>query len=555
MIPFLLYSIKLSFCLTLFYAGYKLLLSYETFFHFNRKILLTGMLVCMLLPLITIRTETAGIIQQPMIQLEKIMTEEEFPLTFTASNETVISPIPASKQILPVSFAHLLALIFVTGFLINIYILIRSHISLYLLIRSGRKIRRGSNTIVLLDRPVIPFNYGTYIILSEKDYHDCPDIILTHELAHYHFYHSFDIVLTELLILLQWFNPFVRLLKKEIRKVHEFQADSEVLKTGVDTTNYQLLLVKKAVVSGPYTFANNFNNSKLKIRFTMMSKKKSNRWARLKLLLLLPVAALFVYACAQPEMNRQLEQAIRSEDTPISSSNQHFTPEFFEAELNKYISELGGSTSLTTAEKFNFLAEKTNVVNLFVNANDHILFGGEYSTIEQLSFDLTQKLVTDYSNKKPVLINMLLDRGSSDDAINKIYQIAGKSFTDNEELLTLKKQPVLLLLGEAKNYREQTSNAGKSAETPLVSIAFAGNTGKEPRTFNIRNDDVIGYSLDLESSSVSELEEWLKNQKKGDFQYFRISIKASKDTPMGVITDIKQLLRDACQIKDSYTEL
>ena len=467
MIPFLLYIIKLSICLILFYAGYKFLLSHETFFHFNRKILLTGMLVCMLLPLITVRTKTAGIIQRPMIQLEKIMTEEEFPLSFTADNETVVSPISDRKHNLPVSFAHLLALIFVTGCFVNFCMLIRSHISLYLLIRSERKIRRGRNTIVLLDSPVIPCSYGHYIILSEKDYRECPDIILTHELAHYQYCHLFDIILVELLILLQWFNPFVRMLKKEIRKVHEFQADSEVLKTGVDTTKYQLLLVKKAVVSKPYTFANNFNNNKLKIRFTMMTKKQSNRWARLKFLLLLPVAALFVYACAQPEVNRQLEQAIRSEDTTISSSNQHFTPEFFEVELNKYISELGGSTSLTSAEKYNFLSEKTNVVN-------------------------------------------------------------------------------------PKSYREQASNAGKSAETSLVSIAFAGNAGKEPRTFNIRKDDVIGYSLDLESSSVSELEEWLNNQKKEEFQYFRISIKASKDTPMGVITDIKQLLRNAYLLKASY---
>ena len=202
----------------------------------------------------------------------------------------------------------------------------------------------------------------------------------------------------------------------------------------------------------------------------MMTKKKSNRWARLKFLLLLPVAALFVYACAQPEVNRQLEQAIRSEDTTISSSNQHFTPIFFEAELNKYISELGGSTSLTTAEKYNFLAEKTNVVN-------------------------------------------------------------------------------------PNNYREQACNAGKFAETPLVSIAFAGNTGKGPRTFNIRKDDVIGYSLDLESSSVIELEEWIKSLKRRDFQYYTVSIRASGETPMGVITDLKQLLRNAYLLKISYREI
>lgn len=559
MIPFLLYIIKLSICLILFYVGYKFLLSHETFFHFNRKILLTGMLACMLLPLIKVRTETTGIIQRPMIQLEKIMTEEEFPLSFAASNETIISPISAGKQNLPVSFAHLLALIFVTGCFISLCMLIRSHISLYLLIKSGRKVRRGSNTFVLLDSPVIPFNYGPYIILSEKDYHDCPDIILTHELAHYQFYHSFDIILVELLILLQWFNPFVRLLKKEIRKVHEFQADSEVLKTGVDTTNYQLLLVKKAVVFRPYTFANNFNNNKLKIRFTMMTKKKSNRWARLKFLLLLPLAALSMYAFARPEVTRQLEQIIRSEDITISSSNQNFTPEFFETELNRYISELGGNTSWTSAEKYNFLAGKTNVVNLFINAKDQILLGGEHSTIERLSFALTQKLVTDYSNKKPVLINMQFDRGTSTDAINKIYQITGKVFADNEELFKQKKQPVLLILASPKAYGQPRQNtttvSGNPTEKPLISITIIDNTSKESCSFNFTNNIIVGSSLDLESSSIKKFEEWIKSHKRGDFQYCTVSIRASGETPMGVITDLKQLLRNAYMQKVSYAVL
>jgi len=147
-----------------------------------------------------------------------------------------------------------------------------------------------------------------YIILSENDYRTYPDTVLTHELAHFRFSHTFDIVLIELLTLLQWFNPVVRLLKKEVRKVHEFQADAEVLKSGVDAEKYQLLLLKKTVGSSSFAFANNLNHNKLKIRFNMMFKKKSNSRARWKLLLLLPVAALIVYAFACSDMSGQKEQ-------------------------------------------------------------------------------------------------------------------------------------------------------------------------------------------------------------------------------------------------------
>ena len=317
---FLLYIIKSGLCLALFYVGYKFLLSKDTFFHFNRKILLTGILACMLLPFVKIMTETAGVIQQSMMQLEKIITEEDYSYIFTLVNdETVSTPtLNVDKRNLNV---NLPALIFAVGFFINLFLLVRSHISLYLLIRSGRKIAMGHCTIVLLDKPIIPFNYGRYIILSEKDYENHPNVILSHEMAHYRLLHSLDIVMIEFLILLQWFNPFIRLLKKELCKIHEFQADAEVLKTGIDTTEYQLLLIKKAVGSGPYTFANNFNHNKLKIRFIMMSKKKSNSWARMKLLVLLPVVALNVYAFARPKGSQQLEQIIRSENTTNTISD------------------------------------------------------------------------------------------------------------------------------------------------------------------------------------------------------------------------------------------
>ena len=234
---FLIYIIKSGCCLTLFYVGYKFLLSKETFFHFNRKILLTGMLVCMLLPLIKIKTNTAVIIQQPMMQLEKLITEEDRTYIFTTNDEAISTPMLKGGDLR----VNLTALIFIIGCLVNFFLLVRSHISLYLLIRNGRKIATEHCTIVILNKPVIPFNYGRYIIISEKDYKDHTDTVLTHEMAHYRFFHSLDVVIIESLILLQWFNPFVRLLKKELCKIHEFQADAEVLETGIDVTKYKLL--------------------------------------------------------------------------------------------------------------------------------------------------------------------------------------------------------------------------------------------------------------------------------------------------------------------------
>ena len=344
MIPFLLYIIKLSCCLTLFYAGYKILLSKETFFHFNRIILLTGILACLLFPMIKIRTATTGIVQQPMVRLEKIMKDDAqlrtLPATHLFANDETSSD---GKRRPSFSFVRLFALIFTVGSMVHVCLLARSHISLSLLIRKGRKIKHEDFTVVLLDSAITPFNYGRYIIISEYDYQTYQDTILTHEIAHFRFSHTFDIVLIELLTLLQWFNPVVRLLKKEVRKVHEFQADSEVLKSGVDMMKYQLLLLKKTAGSGSYLFANNLNHNKLKIRFNMMLKKKSNSWARCKLLLLLPVAALIMYAFACSDSP---EQKVQKEVDPVHISfidNTGKIVRSFELEVGDSLASNNGS--------------------------------------------------------------------------------------------------------------------------------------------------------------------------------------------------------------------
>ena len=184
----------------------------------------------------------------------------------------------------------------------------------------------------------------------------------------------------------------------------------------------------------------------------MMTKKKSNSWARLKLLWLLPVAALSMYAFAHPDGTHQLEQITRSDSIPITPTNQNYTLEFFEAELNKYISEQGGNTSLSSEEKINFLVEKANFVGLLVNFNDMIMFNNVLCPIEQLAAELSKKLTAVYPNKKPVLINFTVDLGTSAEVKNKIMQIVGDVFAENEELFKQKKQPMLLLYGIPKNY-------------------------------------------------------------------------------------------------------
>ena len=227
----------------------------------------------------------------------------------------------------------------------------------------------------------------------------------------------------------------------------------------------------------------------------------------------------------------------------------------FEAELNKYISELGGSANLTVAEKFKFLYDKTNTVTLSINSKDDFLFGritisgeryymrGENLAFELLSDSLKNALITEYPNNKPVLITMVYDRGSSSRVVNDIFQLVGKVFTENEALLRQKKQPVLLIVDDPKTYRAPNA-AVIPNENLSIYILVKDNTGKELQSFKITNLVEPGSSKNLDYHFFSELEGWLKTQKKEDLQFLTAYIRASPDTKMGIIADFKYLFRD-----------
>ena len=124
---------------------------------------------------------------------------------------------------------------------------------------------------------------------------------MQHERAHIRLYHSWDNLFVSFVEVLQWFNPCIWMLDSSLREVHEYEADAEVLNQGVALQNYQSLLIRKAIGTSSYAFANGFNHSLLKKRIKMMMKKKSNRWSCTKALYLLPVAAVTLAAFATPE--------------------------------------------------------------------------------------------------------------------------------------------------------------------------------------------------------------------------------------------------------------
>ena len=131
---------------------------------------------------------------------------------------------------------------------------------------------------------IAPFSWMKYIVISRKDLEENGREILIHEAAHIRHRHSIDLLIANVCVFFQWFNPGAWLLKQELQNIHEYEADETVINEGVNAKDYQLLLIKKAVGTRLYSMANSFNHSKLKKRITMMLKEKSSPWARMKYL-------------------------------------------------------------------------------------------------------------------------------------------------------------------------------------------------------------------------------------------------------------------------------
>ena len=303
---FFVYILKSSVCLAVFYLFYRLLLSKETFHRFNRFALLGILLLSCIVPFMEVT------VKEPTEVHQQFLTFEELLLTVG------VSPVEEAGNIMLVSdftWREMLLLVYLSGI---VFFLIRTVWSLFRmlhLIRDSRIVSRENGiTIIAHRKNIAPFSWMKFVLISETDLLENGTEILVHEVAHIRKRHSIDLLVADICIFFQWFNPASWLLKQELQDIHEYEADECVINQGIDAKKYQLLLIKKAVGTRLYSMANSFNHSKLKKRITMMLKEKSNPWARLKYLYILPVAAIAVTAFARPEISETAEEISRMSD-------------------------------------------------------------------------------------------------------------------------------------------------------------------------------------------------------------------------------------------------
>lgn len=265
--------------LALLYTCIIPLLEKETFHRLNRLLILGCLVLSFAIPLVHFTggtNPTVDMVRQA-VQLPEVL------INGNASEQSVWS------------WADIMTCIYIIGVVAIFTMTVVQTVRLTRQLRQCEHItdNRG-NTIVLTDCATSPFCLFHYIVMSRDDYANNRSYILTHEQEHIRLGHSIDLVVLQAATIIQWFNPFVWLIGKNLKAIHEFEVDEAVLNKGIDATQYQKFLVIKAVGNRLQPFANNLNKESLKRRIIMMNQKKSNRWMMLKALFVIPVATLAV---------------------------------------------------------------------------------------------------------------------------------------------------------------------------------------------------------------------------------------------------------------------
>lgn len=328
MTAFLLYIIRWAVVLTLLYSLYGLFLRRETFHGVNRVVLLSILVGSMVLPLCTIETERPTMMSEGVSTTEAVVTASVN--TAQQVSDGSIGHISIEREdMMPVYIAiWTLVTAYLTGLLYCWLRYLLAVVSVIRLIIGGSEFQTDESpqSIKLLSHPKVkvPCSWMRWVLVNPAD--EANDPILAHEMAHVRLLHSLDMLIAEATANMLWFLPFAWMLRRDLKDIHEYQADQSVLRQGYNQDNYELLLIDRVTMTKPQPVVNALNQSGIKKRLKMLYTRKSGRLAMLKVVYLLPLTAITLTAFAKPKAISELEQQIQ-EAYQIVTEAPGFIPE------------------------------------------------------------------------------------------------------------------------------------------------------------------------------------------------------------------------------------
>ncbi|TPN82293.1 M56 family metallopeptidase [Aquimarina algicola] len=333
------------------YLIYKLFLAKETFYHLNRWILLGLIFLSFTLPFITVPEHLSfrtifvkESIADTSPQLQT--TESILPDTSTVISPDVTSSSPTlstdSTGPSSLDWKNLILYIYLLGvFVFAVHFIIQLGVLLYRIIKNPI-VEFDEYKIIETDKSHAPYSFWNRIFMNPSQYN--PDTylqILKHEQMHIKGKHSLDMLLVELLVMFQWFNPFAWWYRKAIDNNLEYLTDDGMLTHGEDKESYQMNLLRVSTPNMPTGLATNYNQSFLKKRILMMNSKKSTAKSGWKYLIILPILTLTVLSF---NPIKHIDTTISEHEGTISNNDESVNTSITNSDFTKgaWDAEVGG---------------------------------------------------------------------------------------------------------------------------------------------------------------------------------------------------------------------
>ncbi|MBO4718534.1 MAG: TonB family protein [Prevotella sp.] len=284
---FLTYELKVAVLVAVFYIFWRLLVANETWHRLNRIVLLSTALASFVLPFCVITIHQTVEVMPPVADTFLLPTDEMAMPMESAPSVTNAETVQPFNWQLPLTIIYIIGVVVVLSkMLLSLWRLHR--------MRAESEIHPLSDgyRMAVCEKVGTPFSWWNTVFMNHNDYEKGVPALLTHELGHLRLHHSADVLLVELLTALQWFNPTMWMLRADLRTIHEYEADQQVLSHGFNDIQYLQLLIRKAAGQGGYSLANGISNSALKKRVTMIMKPKSIHRQWLRYAYLLPIVAV-----------------------------------------------------------------------------------------------------------------------------------------------------------------------------------------------------------------------------------------------------------------------
>jgi len=375
---FEIYLLKSTSLLSMFYIAYWFTIRNGSYYSWNRIFLMFSLVISFLFPMLNflphdIASNTYNFILEPLV-----VNTNFIPAKATSTSNTL----------------SILTIIYIGGATYFCLRFLSNIARIYYLYFRFPKYQFNEFKAVILDNDHAPFTFFNLLFISNSDYESGNiDEIIVHEKAHRDEYHSFDIILLEIITIIQWFNPFVWLFRFSLKSEHEFIADNKVLKEGFDKFKYQKLLFEKSLGITTLNLTNNLNYSLLKKRLKMMTKK-SNSIIKIKYLLSMPAMILILILFAvnlnsygqKEEINTEVDVMAEYIDGGIIGMRK-----FVQRNIFYPRSAIKDNISAIIYVQFD-IDDQGNVTNVKINRND--IRNNEVDEVIVTAFQIKNKVET-----------------------------------------------------------------------------------------------------------------------------------------------------------------